>query len=301
MPRSPHVEQGPPAAKPLDAALLRSWPLPLATNGDKHSRGTVLVVGGSVRTPGAVLLSGLAALRIGAGRLQIATAAPAATALAVALPEAMVAPMPVDGKGSLLVAEAVAVLVELLPGADAVLIGPGMSGQTATAEVLQEVLPRIGSSTCVVLDALALCSMDGVGSDGLRQLRDRLVVTPNRAELEQLAAAFDAFDELGEVARSSGAVVTSFGTVAAPDGRRWCIDDAAPGLGTSGSGDALAGLVAGAAARCGDAAQATCWATYAHHASGLRLTDRLAPLGFIAREIVDEVPFVLSALERTVA
>ena len=54
--------------------LLRDWPLP-APGGSKKSRGQVVVVGGAARTPGGVVLSGLAALRVGAGHLQLALAA----------------------------------------------------------------------------------------------------------------------------------------------------------------------------------------------------------------------------------
>src|SRR5829696_1215679 len=71
----------------LDADLIDRWPLPLDEDGDKHVRGTVLVIGGSPVTPGAVILAGIAALRMGAGRLQIATAEGPASAVAVAVPE----------------------------------------------------------------------------------------------------------------------------------------------------------------------------------------------------------------------
>ncbi|MBI5087292.1 MAG: hypothetical protein HZB15_00025 [Actinobacteria bacterium] len=70
-------------------------------DGDKFSRSTVLVVGGSPVTPGAVTLAGMAALRMGAGRLQIATAAPVAPIVAVAVPEALVMPVPVDDDGAM--------------------------------------------------------------------------------------------------------------------------------------------------------------------------------------------------------
>lgn len=71
-----------------------------------------------------------------------------------------------------------------------------------------------------------------------------------------------------------------------------------PGLGTSGSGDVLAGLVVGAAARCGDPAQAACWATYAHTKAADSLARRVGELSFLARELVGEIPAVMAALER---
>ena len=82
-------------------ALLRDWPLPEAGNS-KYDRGRVLVVGGAAQTPGAVLLTGLAALRVGAGHLTMAVAAPAAVALAVVVPEAGVVGLPASDGGSVL-------------------------------------------------------------------------------------------------------------------------------------------------------------------------------------------------------
>src|SRR3569833_358910 len=76
--------------------LLRSWPLP-DPQGDKEARGTVLVVGGSRFNPGAVLLAGVAALRAGAGRLQLAVAGETAVALSIAVPEAKVVGLPAEG------------------------------------------------------------------------------------------------------------------------------------------------------------------------------------------------------------
>src|SRR5215213_10701446 len=68
-------------------SLLREWPLPDSGNS-KYDRGRVLVVGGAARTPGAVQLAGLAALRVGAGHLTMAVAASAAVGLALTTPEA---------------------------------------------------------------------------------------------------------------------------------------------------------------------------------------------------------------------
>src|SRR4051812_33539449 len=98
----------------VTSALLREWPLPQVSEGsDKEARGDVVVVGGASDTPGAVLLAGVAALRVGAGRLTIATVASTATALAVAVPEAAVAGLPATADGHL-GAEAVAAARDLV-------------------------------------------------------------------------------------------------------------------------------------------------------------------------------------------
>ena len=69
------------------------------------------------------------------------------------------------------------------------------------------------------------------------------------------------------------------------------------GTGTSGSGDVLAGAVTGLLARGADAAQAACWATFLHSTAGDRLAARVGRLGFLARELVDQLPVVLSETE----
>jgi NAD(P)H-hydrate repair Nnr-like enzyme with NAD(P)H-hydrate dehydratase domain len=84
----------------VDAALLRDWPLP-EPGGSKDARGQVVVVGGSARTPGAVLLTGLAALRVGAGRLTLVVPESIAGHVAIAVPEAGVIAL-TDGRGALL-------------------------------------------------------------------------------------------------------------------------------------------------------------------------------------------------------
>src|SRR3954452_2390615 len=82
-------EAGATAPTVVTPAVLRAWPLPFPEGG-KEARWPVMVVGGAVRPPGAVVLPGLAALRAGAGKLQLATAAPGAAAMAMAVPEAAV-------------------------------------------------------------------------------------------------------------------------------------------------------------------------------------------------------------------
>src|SRR4051812_22665716 len=89
-----------PAEIAVTPAVLRGWALPEPGDG-KTDRGSVLVIGGSRRTPGAAMLSGLAALRVGAGELQIATTSSTAAAVAVAIPEALVVGLPETGAGEI--------------------------------------------------------------------------------------------------------------------------------------------------------------------------------------------------------
>ncbi len=112
-------------------SLLRQWPLPDA-GASKYGRGRVLVVGGAARTPGSVLLAGEAALRVGAGHLQLAVAESTAAALAVAVPEAGVTSLPQTASGSVR-GTGVDRLADA-ESADVVLVGPGLDDADEAAE-----------------------------------------------------------------------------------------------------------------------------------------------------------------------
>ncbi|PPU04433.1 hypothetical protein XarjCFBP8253_01905, partial [Xanthomonas arboricola pv. juglandis] len=86
--------------------------------------------------------------------------------------------------------------------------------------------------------------------------------------------------------------------IAGPDGVVWMHRGGASGLGTSGSGDVLAGLIAGFAARGCDALTAALWGVFVHAAAGRQLARRIGPVGFLARELGLEVPGILDRLAR---
>ncbi|WP_250007707.1 NAD(P)H-hydrate dehydratase [Actinoplanes sp. M2I2] len=266
-----------PEERVLTLRVLRDWPLP-DPEGSKEARGTVLVVGGSRFTPGAVLLAGEAALRAGAGRLQLAVAEETAVQLSIAVPEAKVV-----GLGQ---ADQLRSLAE---GADVIALGPGLDDIGHTTELMRDVLGAAGPDTGVVLDAYALGALSK--DAGLLRQR-RAVLTPNVVEAQHLLGR-DPGDDLAaaaaELAERYGAVVSLYGHIATPDGRAWVEESGDAGLGTSGSGDARAGIVAGLLARGADPAQAACWGAYVHAVSGQRLTAWHGRTGFLARELVDEV------------
>jgi ADP-dependent NAD(P)H-hydrate dehydratase len=282
--------------RPVTPALLRDWPLPEPSGaGGKHERGSVLVVGGATSTPGAALLAGSAAMRVGAGKLKVATAAPGAIAVATALPEAMVVGLPVGADGSL-TEECVDDVRRQAERCQAVLVGPGLLGRDDTARLLQALLPSL-PDTAVVLDAVALGALARV-PDSARPLQGRLVLTPNAGEAAELldGEELEGCAAAAAVAARYGAAVACHGGVADADGRAWSDEAGGIGLGTSGSGDVLAGAVAGLLARGAEPAQAAVFGQYAHSASGDRLAARFGKLGFLARELLDELPVVLDGV-----
>jgi hydroxyethylthiazole kinase-like uncharacterized protein yjeF len=277
---------------PVTPNLLREWSLP-DTGGSKYGRGQVLVIGGAAKTPGAAMLSATAALRVGGGRLTLAVARSVALHVAVALPESGVQPLDEDEDGHVAVG-AIHSLTDDLGNADAVLVGPGLDEPEGSRDLVAGLAAAVGDETVVVLDAFAL----GVASDlidELAPLRGRLVMTPNSGEAERLLGhdTSDDHTDAAEIAERYGAVVSLGGVVAAPDGRAWAKGTGAGGLGTSGSGDVLSGAITGLLARGADVAQATVWATQVHAAAGDRLAVQVGPMGYLASELLNEIPRVL--------
>lgn len=288
------MSQGDPAE--VTPRSLRDWPLP-AAGSSKYLRGRVLVIGGATSSPGAVQLAGLAALRVGGGHLSLAVAGPAAVPLAVATPEAGVTALPADEAGSVL-PDGMGLLEHSLGDVDAVVLGPGLDAPELTLDVVRRVLELTGPDTSLVVDAFAL----GALAD-LPKLPDdlaaRVVLTPNDREAElllQRSLGPEILPDVAEIAARYGTVVACHDLIAHPDGRSWRVSVGHSGLATSGSGDVLAGALGGLLARGAEPAQAACWAKYLHAAAGERLAARIGRLGFLAREILDELPQVLNEL-----
>ncbi|HET9126890.1 MAG TPA: NAD(P)H-hydrate dehydratase [Propionibacteriaceae bacterium] len=278
----------------LTPRLLRGWPLP-EPGSSKYERGSVLVVGGAAKTPGAVALTGLGALRVGAGHLSAAVAEPVAVPLAVALPESGVTPLPATPSGSVS-GQGMEVLADELHRTDVVVVGPGLDAPDETATLLEALVPLLGPETGLLLDAFALGCLPHLASP--IRLPGRLVLTPNDQEAARLLeGSFDATpEEVVEIAHRYDAVVACHDLVATPDGRLRRIGSGHAGLATSGSGDVLSGAIAGIWARGASPEQAACWGKQLHTTAGDRLAARVGPIGFLAREIIDELPAVLREL-----
>jgi hydroxyethylthiazole kinase-like uncharacterized protein yjeF len=288
----------------VDTTLLRSWPLPVPSDdADKEDRGHVLVLGGSREMPGAVILAATAALRAGAGKLTIATGRSVAQLVALAIPESRVLGLAENDAGGFTV-EAVAALDPLADKISAILIGPGMRDETATARLVHALLPRLeGSDTKVLLDAEAMGAVlhPPAGAAPFR-FNVPVLFTPHAGEMAHLTgidkdAIGDAPDRHAlEAAQRWNAVVALKGArtvIAAPDGEHWQHEGGNVGLATSGSGDVLAGIVAGLAARGATLAQAVAWGVALHARAGETLAGRFGKLGYLARELCDTIPALL--------
>jgi ADP-dependent NAD(P)H-hydrate dehydratase len=282
-------------SSPIDVTpeLLRDWPLPEAGES-KYGRGQLVVVGGALRSPGAAMLSGIGALRVGAGRLTLAVGRTVAPHVAVAVPECGVVPLDETPDGSVSGFGLAAAKDDLLR-ADVVLLGPGLDEADEAQVMVRELHRFVTDDAVIVLDAFGLGVVPNL-PDLPAQFGGRLVLTPNKTEAALLLERDldDLESDIAEIGRRYNAVVTCFGVVADPEGRVWRIEAHEPGLGTSGSGDVLAGAIAGLCARGATPAQATVIATHVHLEAGRRLGARIAPLGYLASELLAELPAVLA-------
>ncbi|MDQ6826920.1 MAG: NAD(P)H-hydrate dehydratase [Candidatus Eremiobacteraeota bacterium] len=287
--------------KAITARLLRTWPLPIPEEGDKEARGRVLVVGGAPQMPGAVILAANAALRAGAGKLQIATCESIAPFIGTTVPEALVLGLPQSASGALAPHGAISV-ASYARNVAALLIGPGMIEDDGTATFVQNILAE-NTETTIVLDAVALKVLTAVPT--LLHAAGGAILTPHAGEmagmleLEKQQVIDNPLRCVREAAQNFQAVVALKGAqtfIAAPDGEVYCNTQGNVGLATSGSGDTLAGVIAGLAARGADPLQATVWGVFLHARAGDRLAKRIAALGFLARELLAEVPVVMAGL-----
>lgn len=298
------------AVHDVDTALLRSWPVPMpAVEGDKEIRGHVLIVGGSCEMPGAVILAATAALRAGAGKLTIATGQSVAQLVALAMPEARVIGLREHASDGFSI-EAVASLDPLAERIDAVLIGPGMRDEPATAALVHALLPGLeAAGTSIVLDACAmgvLLHPPANWPQGMPWRFERpVILTPHAGEMAHLTGiAKEDITTLPdpralEAARAWNAVIALKGArtvIATTDGTLYQHEGGNVGLAISGSGDVLAGIIAGLAARGAPLDQAACWGVALHARAGERLAERMGTLGYLAREISQEIPALLEQI-----
>jgi hydroxyethylthiazole kinase-like uncharacterized protein yjeF len=263
------------------------WP---RLDGHKYSRGHAVIVSGPMHATGAARLAARGALRAGAGLVSVASPPDAVAVNAAHLTAIMVKPF--DGaKG----------LSALLSDKrfNAIVLGPGVGVGDATQDL---VAAALATSAAVVLDADALTSFADNPAGLFAQLRSGCVLTPHSGEFERLfpgvlAKGPTRLDAVRHVAQLARCVVLLKGpdtVVAAPDGRAAVNSNAPPWLATAGTGDVLAGMVAGLLAQSTAPFEAACAATWLHGAAAARFG-----IGLIAEDLPEQLPHVLRSLHWT--
>jgi ADP-dependent NAD(P)H-hydrate dehydratase len=287
----------------LSEEYLRSHGLPAHDDGGgKESRGRVLVVSGNANVPGAAILTGVSALRAGAGILQIATGISVAPHIGVVVPEAMVVGFSETSDGEIDPSNA-SDIGSLAAEADAVVVGPGMMEEESLRAIVTSVLAN-GETSRIVLDAAAFtCMKDHSGADAHL---GRAVVTPHAGEMARFLGIERSAvekDPLGAACQAStilGGVVVMKGaeTIVIGDGA-WRSTFGSVALATSGSGDVLAGIIGGLLARGAPPTLAALWGVFLHGQAGHRLAEKHGNVGALARELPNEIPRLMMDLNRS--
>ncbi|MDX3910233.1 MAG: NAD(P)H-hydrate dehydratase [Sphingobium sp.] len=286
----------------IDRDWLASHPLPSHGPGtDKNSRGRVLIAGGAEFVPGALRLTGEAALRAGAGKLQMATVRSVAMALGVLVPEAAMIALPGDDDGEI-AASASETLIESLGRCDTMIFGPGMGRGDTVSALLRALLEEPHTERAIVLDAAAIAGAAGLAELTARH-QGRVVMTPHFGEMSALTGRdveeIEADPEgiARQVAQDYGGLVvlkSSATVIVTPDGASLGYSSDCTGLATGGSGDVLAGVIGGLMARGAEPLVAAAWGVWLHGEAGLRVEKTIGPMGFLARDLLIEIPRLMA-------
>ncbi len=265
-------------------------------DANKGTFGKVLLVAGSRQYVGAARLSAEACYRAGAGLVAVACGTAVQAALAPALPEATYVLL---GDTNALNDEGADRVIDVLPSCDVLLIGPGLSQEPGVREAVTRVLASAPENirACVVdADALnALAAADGwaarMGRPGVLtphpgEIARLLGTSVEAVQADRLNVAMHASVKWGQVVVLKGAHTV----VAAPDGRAAISPHANPLLAIGGTGDVLAGAIAGFVAQGAEPFEAAACAVYANGVAADEMSDEFGDRGMLASELARALP-----------
>jgi NAD(P)H-hydrate epimerase len=273
----------------VEPAMFRHLLAPRLRTGHKGTFGHVLVVAGSRGKTGAAAMTGLGALRAGAGLVTVASAASAIPVIAAHAPELMTAPLEENDAGTISSNVDLSAIAE---GKTVLAMGPGLGVHPDIAALVARAAETFEGPLVLDADALA-----GIVQGGDGRVR---VLTPHPGEMSRLAGKPTADiqrDRAGAarafaVARGVTLVLKGQRTVIAfPDGRVWINPTGTPALGTGGSGDILTGLISGLLAQFPhDPDSAVAAAVYLHGLAGQIGARALGEKCLIATDILEYLP-----------
>jgi NAD(P)H-hydrate epimerase len=274
---------------------------PRAADAHKGTFGKVLVVAGSRGMSGAAVMCGSAALRGGAGLVQVACPSDVQLYVAAGNPCFMTAALPVEVKGGL-AADAVPVILELAESANVLAIGPGIGHGGNLSEILEILL--VQAPLPVVLDADGLNVLAHLPVGVFKRRTAPTVLTPHpgefgrllhrptaevQADRQELAVGFAA--ERGVVL-----VLKGHGTLVTDGGRLYKNTTGNPGMATGGTGDVLTGLIAALIAQGLAPFEAAQLGVYLHGKAGDIAAEEIGQVGLIATDLIDRLPTAIRTL-----
>jgi hydroxyethylthiazole kinase-like uncharacterized protein yjeF len=287
----------------IDPAYCRSALPVRRRESNKGDYGRVLCLCGSLTMPGAAAMSSAAAARCGAGLVTLAVPKSIYAPLAAKTCEVMTVPLEETESGSVSL-RARNKILELASRCTAVLIGCGLSHAPETCSLVRDLLGELDCA--VVLDADGINAVAG-HINILRDSRAKLILTPHPGEMSRLCGLgipeIQA-DRAGTARRFAGEygvtlVLKGSGTIVAqPDGSAHINPTGNPGMARGGSGDILAGMIAGFAAQGIGPNEAACAAVYIHGLAGDRCAAKLSQYGMLPTDMLCEIPQIFREMSR---
>ena len=269
---------------------------PRLAESNKGNYGHVLVIGGSLGKSGAAAMAGMAVLRAGAGLSTVATPKSALGTVAGFHPELMTEPLAETDAGTISTG-ALERIDELAKGKSVVAIGPGISRDVQTAELVRALVAKLRVG--MVVDADGLNAFDGRTQE-LNGEGRMLVITPHPGEMARLVGMSipdvqkDRLGVARKFAREHELIVVLKGhrtLVVRPDGEAWVNTTGNPGMSTGGTGDILTGMVAGMIAQNPkDAFAATMAAVHLHGLAGDVMRESVGEHSLVATDLLRGLP-----------
>ncbi len=284
----------------LAARLVPERPI----GGNKGTFGRALIIAGSKNFVGAARLACEAAARSGAGLVTLASPEPVYRLIASSFPDATYIPLPANRNGELGQKPFSDELGEAIGNASSLLIGPGLGQSAGAASLVEQVVLDQAITSPVVLDAdcLNLLSQrDGWHS----RISAQAVLTPHPGEMARLTGRSvleiqeDRLEAAVVTAAKWGAVVVLKGActvIADPDGNTRVIPFANSGLATAGTGDVLAGLIAGLLAQGLDPFDAATLGAYLHGRAGESAREWHSEASMLASDLLSELAQAFAAI-----
>ncbi len=265
------------------------------TNTHKGEYGHTLVLAGSRGKGGAAGLTGLAALRAGAGLVTLAVPESCHQALEFNPLETMTVALP-ETKSGCVSTKAVDVIMETLKGKNALAIGPGLSTDKETVRLLETLLPQVECPLIIDADGINALGKSGKLID---QIRAETVLTPHPKEMSRLSGwsvqdiLNQRIERAGEYAQEHNITLLLKGArtvVAFADGTVLINPTGNPGMATAGSGDVLTGLIAGMISQGLSVPSATSAGAFIHGMAGDIYAEANHLIPLIASDLLDKVP-----------
>ena len=275
-------------------------------SGHKGTFGKAMIVGGSINYVGAPYLAATAAGRVGAGLVTLAVPQSLQMAVAAKAVEPTYLPLPEESPG-VPSSDAAALIAERASGYQALLIGPGIGQADSTRVMAAKLLSEGGQQPPLVVDADGLNIVASLGEQWWDEFPREAILTPHPGEMARLTgrSTKDIQTHRVEIAVESAVkwqkivvLKGAFTVVAYPDGRSRLSPFANPAMATAGTGDVLAGTIAGLLAQGVVPEEAAALGVYLHGLAGQRVSAEIGNAGMLAGDLLSELPRAIRDLRR---